>query len=156
MSYAFHAMNAADIPCVNAWSGAPEVARWWEGQIDEDDLADPTSRQWIVSHAGRPFAFLQDYDPHAQANHPFAGLPRGSRGLDQFIGEPRMLGLGHGPAILREHVGSLFAGGAPAVGVDPHPDNVRAIRAYEKAGFTPGESCDTPWGRCLLMTQYRT
>ena len=156
MAYDFRPMQIADIARVSAWRATPLVSKWCEGEIDADDLADPISRQWIVSHQDQPFAFLQDYDPHAEPAHPFAFLPPASRGLDQFIGDPDMLGLGHGPAFVDLFVAALFAGGAPAVGVDPNPDNTRAIRAYQKASFQAGECRDTPWGRCLLMTRYRT
>ena len=46
-----------------------------------------------------------------------------------------MLDRGHGSAFIRAHCRRLFAAGAPAIGTDPHPDNKRAIRACEKAGF---------------------
>jgi aminoglycoside 6'-N-acetyltransferase len=111
---------------------------------------------WIVElvdagHA-RPFAYAQDYSPHDWPDHPFAHLPPGSRGIDQYIGEPDMLNQGHGTAFVREHTHQLFAAGAPAIGTDPHPDNARAIRAYEKAGFTiASEPMDTRWGRAVLM-----
>ncbi len=156
MVYAFRLMVTADLPLVNDWLATPDVARWWNGAIDQDDLDDPATRQWIVSHAGCAFAYLQDYDPHAEAGHPFAGLPAGSRGIDQFIGVPEMLGRGHGPAFIRAHTKALFESGAPSVGSDPHPDNARAIRACEKAGFSRGPLCETDWGLCLLMTRYRT
>ena len=110
---------------------------------------------WIVEHGGRPFAYAQDYDCHAWNPHPFSHLPAGSRGVDQYIGEPGMLGLGHGSAFLREHCERLFAAGAPAVGTDPHPDNARAVRAYRKAGFeVTGGPLDTPWGRVVLMERW--
>jgi aminoglycoside 6'-N-acetyltransferase len=41
-----------------------------------------------------------------------------------------------------------------AVGVDPDPENARAIRAYEKAGFVPGKVQNTEWGPALLMTRF--
>ena len=111
---------------------------------------------WIVSHAGRPFAFAQDYDVHGWANHPFAHLSSGSRGIDQFIGEPDMVGRGHGSAFVRAHADRLFAAGAPAVGTDPHPDNRRAVRAYENAGFRVTDGpLNTLWGRALLMERHR-
>ena len=156
MTYSFRPMEIADVELVSAWRATPEVSRWWDGEVDADDLADPASRQWVVSHNNRPFAFLQDYNPHAEPEHPFAFLPIQSRGLDQFIGEPGMLGRGHGPAFLQAFAARLFDDGVPALGVDPHPDNARAVRAYRKADFEPGETRDTPWGRCLLMTRYRT
>jgi aminoglycoside 6'-N-acetyltransferase len=107
---------------------------------------------WLVECDGRAFAFAQDYDVHGWSPHPFSHLPPGSRGIDQYIGEVDMLDKGHGSTFIGLHVKRLFAAGAPAVGTDPHPSNVRARRAYEKAGFerTTGP-VDTPWGRAMLM-----
>ena len=156
MTYAFRPMTADDLPMVRAWIATPDAAPWWgEGDDLEEGLADPHTRQWVVALEGRPFAYAQDYDPHAWAGHPFKGLPPGSRGIDQTIGPAELLGRGHGSAFVREHVERLFAEGAPAVGTDPHPDNARAIRAYEKAGFTRGQARDTDWGYCLIMTRYK-
>ena len=155
MSYGFRPMTHDDLPMVRAWIATREAAPWWAG---DDDLAEgldsADTRQWIVSFDERPFAFIQDYDPHAWPGHHFAFLPAGSRGIDQSIGVPELLGRGHGSAFIRAHVERLFAEGAPAVGTDPSPDNPRAIRAYEKAGFVRGEARDTDWGHCLLMTCY--
>ena len=39
----------------------------------------------------------------------------------------------------------------PAIGTDPHPDNARAIRAYEKAGFVGRGEALTDWGPAILM-----
>jgi aminoglycoside 6'-N-acetyltransferase len=160
VTYGFRPMTRDDFEMARRWLQTPEVQRWWvdeagEVGLDEDDLDEPDLRMWIVSFDGRPFAYLQDYAPHAWDGHHFASLPAGSRGIDQFIGEPEMIGRGHGTGLIRAHVERLFAEGAPAVGTDPDPDNARAIRAYEKAGFTRGEVQDTAWGRCLLMTHYR-
>lgn len=123
---------------IEAWRARPHVMEWWgepsvEPEIEK--LSDPRIAMWIVECAGHPFAFLQDYDVHGWNPHPFDYLPQGSRGMDLFIGEPEMLGRGHGSRFLRQHVEKLFSLGAPAAGADPHPENLRARRAYEKAGF---------------------
>jgi aminoglycoside 6'-N-acetyltransferase len=149
-------MTADDLPLVRGWIATPDWAPWWGLDDDlEEGLADPHVRQWIVHHADQPFAYLQDYDPHAWPGHPFAFLPPGARGIDQSIGPAEMLGRGHGSAFIRAHVDRLFAEGAPAVGTDPHPNNARAIGAYRKAGFVGGEVRHTDWGLSLLMTRYR-
>jgi aminoglycoside 6'-N-acetyltransferase len=160
--YTFRPMTIDDQALVRRWLTTPDVDRWW-GDPDEDDdgvpfeeeLSDPNIALWIVSHWDQPFAYIQDYDPHAWANHHFASLPQRARGIDQFIGEPDMIGCGHGSAFIRAHVDQLFARGVPAVGTDPHPANGRAIRAYEKAGFVRDIERDTEWGRALLMTRWR-
>ena len=159
-AYAFRAMTGDDLPMARRWLGTPEARRWW-GDPDEqiallrDDLDEPRMRMWIVSHGGRPFAYIQDYDPLAWSLHHLSDLPPGSRGIDQFIGEPDMLGRGHGSAFIRAHAHRLLADGAPAIGTDPDPLNARAIRAYEKAGFTPTrETLDWEGEPTLLMVRH--
>jgi aminoglycoside 6'-N-acetyltransferase len=153
--YVFRPATGADLPLLRSWRSRPHMIEWW-GPPEEDDMeeaiADPHTAAWIVELGGRPFAYAQDYDPHAWPDHHFGHLPPGARGIDQSIGEPDMLDKGHGSAFVRQHVERLFAAGAPAVGTDPHPDNARAIRAYRKAGFVvSGGPLETPWGRALLM-----
>ncbi len=155
--YGFRPMTAADLPMARRWLETPAVRRWWgdpaeQAGLLEEDLDDRRMAMWIVSHEGRPFAYIQDYEPGAWALHHLAGLPARSRGIDQFIGEPDMLNRGHGSAFIRAHAETLIARGAPAVGTDPDPSNARAIRAYEKAGFTAvGECLDSEGELVLLM-----
>ena len=160
MSYGFRPFTADDLPLARRWLETPHCREWWGGPDEEeaglrDDLNDPRMDQWIATLDGRPFGYIQDYDPLAWGGHHFGFLPAGARGIDQFIGEPEMLGRGHGSAMVRLHTDALFARGAPAVGIDPDPANARAIRAYEKAGFVRVGEQDTEWGYCLLMTKHR-
>jgi len=73
--------------------------------------------------------------------------------MAQFIGEQDMLGAGHVSAFIREFAGQLLANGIPRVVLDPDPANLRAIRAYEKAGFQRDRMVDTPNGPALLMVR---
>jgi aminoglycoside 6'-N-acetyltransferase len=153
--YLFRAATAADLPLLGRWRASDHVASWWgaaELEPEADKLADPRVAMWIVEYDGRPFAFAQDYSPHDWDPHPFSHLPPGSRGMDFYIGEADMLDRGHGSAFIGAHRDLLFAAGAPALGADPHPDNIRARRALEKAGFrlTAGP-VETRWGRAVLM-----
>lgn len=154
-AYHFRRLVEADIALVARWRMTDHVQKWWGPPDGEDELGkldDPRIAMWIVEHDGRPFAFAQDYDVHGWTPHHFSYLAPGSRGIDQFIGEADMLDRGHGSAFVRQHVEALFAAGAPAVGTDPHPANVRAVRAYEKAGFSiTSQPMDTQWGHAILM-----
>jgi len=161
LDYRFRPVTPADLPLLYEWRAQPHWAEWWGAAEMDDDffeeaMADPHTATWIVELDGRPFAYAQDYDPHAWEGHPFEHLPPGSRGIDQSIGASDMLGRGHGSAFVRQHCERLFATGVPAIGTDPHPDNARAIRAYRKAGFKIVSSpVDTPWGRAILMERWR-
>ena len=77
----------------------------------------------------------------------------GTRGIDLFIGELDMVNHGHGSAFIRTFIDRLLASGAPRVITDPDPENARAVRAYEKAGFVKDRMVDTPDGPALLMVR---
>ncbi|MGA6929419.1 MAG: GNAT family N-acetyltransferase, partial [Pseudolabrys sp.] len=47
----------------------------------------------------------------------------------------------------------MMTTGTPRIITDPDPVNVRAIRAYEKAGFQKDRMIDTSEGRVLLMVR---
>ena len=76
--------------------------------------------QWIVSLGHQPFAYMQDYAVHGWGSHPFDHLHIRSRGIDQFIGLPDLMGNRHGPAFIRQRMQALFDQGVPVVATDPH------------------------------------
>ena len=118
-----------------------------------EDLAQPAMDQFVVTIDGRPFAYLQCYDQTAWPDNGLGIHPSGTRGIDQFIGEGEMIGCGHGSKFIRQFVDELFQNGTPRVLTDPSPTNGRAIRAYEKAGFTKVGVVETPDGPSLLMVR---
>jgi aminoglycoside 6'-N-acetyltransferase len=155
-AYAFRPMSKDDLPLVGSWLTMPHVVEWWPAGVKQLErvrahIDDPAIDVFIVTANDRAIGYLQCYDPCAEADHPFCDQPAGTRGLDQFIGEPDMIGRGHGSALTRAFVAKLFAAGTPRVITDPDPANRRAVRAYEKAGFKAERVVDTPWGRTLLM-----
>ncbi len=144
----------ADLPLLGAWQSHAHVRAWWDDDVpyDKAALADPRVDRRIVTAKGRPFAFMQDYAVHGWEEHHFAALPAGSRGIDQYIGAPDMIGAGHGTAFITERMRALFDAGAPVIATDPHPENARAIAVYHKVGFAvAGPAEDTPWGLILPM-----
>jgi aminoglycoside 6'-N-acetyltransferase len=155
-NYSFRPMSAGDLPLVRRWLAAPHVVQWW-GDAEEqfallrDDLDEPVMRQFLVSAGGRPFGYVQTYDVAAWPEPGFGRQPAGTHGIDQFVGEPDMLGRGHGCAFIRAFILDLLAAGAPRVITDPDPANARAIRAYAKAGFRQHGFIDTRGGPALLM-----
>jgi Acetyltransferases, including N-acetylases of ribosomal proteins len=151
--YSFREVTPDDLGMLARWLSNAHVREWWDREpYDEADLADPRVARWIVLNAGRPFAYMQDYTVHGWEDHPFAYLPKGTRGIDQFIGDPEMVGVGHGSAFIAMRMRTLFDEGAPVIATDPHPDNARAIAVYKKVGFEPsGPPQKTRWGMVLPM-----
>ncbi|WOI56027.1 GNAT family N-acetyltransferase [Palleronia sp. LCG004] len=136
-SYRFRAARLDDLPMLRLWLATPEVSRWWDQSdpFNADELTDPRLAQWIVHYADQPFAYIQDYATSAWPAAHWQDLPDGTRGIDQFIGVPEMLGQGHGPAFVARRMQALFDAGSPAIVTDPHPENARAIAAYRRLGF---------------------
>ena len=155
--YLFRAMTRDDLPVIRRWLETPEVARWW-GVPDEQyalvsgDLDHPDMDQFMVALGDQPFGYIQCY-ALSTWNQGFGPQPQTTRGIDQFIGEPNMIGRGHGSDFIRQFTDGLLASGIPRVVTDPDPDNVRAVRAYARAGFQRERVIDTPDGQALLMVR---
>ena len=103
--YVFRPMTSADLPLVRRWLAEPHVVQWWGDPSEQYDLVsgdldEPAMDQFIVSAGNSDFAYLQCYDLTAW-NSGFGEQPRGTRGIDQFIGERAMIERGHGSARLR-------------------------------------------------------
>ncbi len=149
----------ADLDLLMEWQAHPHVRAWWDSEepYTTEEMSDPRVSRWIVSNDARPFAFMQDYTVHGWADHHFAKLPKGARGIDQYIGDPEMIGLGHGTAFIGARMQVLFDAGAPMIATDPHPDNRRAISVYKKLGFEAvAPPQQTRWGLILPMVARRS
>lgn len=138
--YRFRKMTRADYPLLRSWLAQPHVAAWWgdaatEFALFDRDIDDDATDMRIVELDGHPFAYVQDYDALSEEMPQYAGLPRGARGLDTFLGDPDYLERGHGSGYLAARARHLLAQGAAMVAVDPSPANTRAIAAYRRSGF---------------------
>jgi len=157
LGYAFLPMSPDHLPMIRRWLETPEVVRWW-GEPDEQyalvsgDLEHPDMDQFIVAVEDHPFGYIQCY-LLSTWNQCFGPQPSATRGIDQFIGEPDMIGRGHGSGFIRQFVDALPGQGIPRVVTDPDPDNIRAVRAYARAGFHSERLVDTPDGPALLMVR---
>jgi len=149
---------------LHGWLQRPHVAEWWTPtpSLDEvvEDFAPETHPdspvQGYLAYAGdRAIGFIQSYVVKDCGDGWWENeTDPGARGIDQFLAHD--LGRGLGAAMVRAFVNRLFEDPAVTfVQTDPHPDNARAIRCYEKAGFRTVNEVDTPDGRALLMIRER-
>ena len=155
--YVFHPILPGDLSLIRRWLETPEVVRWW-GRPDEQyalvsgDLDHPDMDQLIVAVDDHPFGYIQCYTLTTW-NQGLGSHPAATRGIDQFIGEPDMIGRGHGSGFIRQFADTLLSSGIPRVVTDPDPDNGRAVRTYAKAGLQSDRLVDTPDGPALLMVR---
>ena len=147
--YGFRALTEEDLPLAERWLLEPHVRRWWdegeprypEGTLEEYRQAihgeDPT-RMFVIGIDGREAGLIQSYLIGDHLDYAAAlGLDWPAVGVDVFIGEPDLVGRGHGAGLLRRFVRDIvFAQyDVDRCVIGPSTDNTAAIRAYEKAGF---------------------
>jgi aminoglycoside 6'-N-acetyltransferase len=155
--YDFRAVEEDDLPMLADWLSRPHNAEWWgdDAELSVSEIREAMdsieTEPLIVELDGEPIAYLQSYDPHLEDGHPYQDQPTGTIGLDISMGPAELLGRGHGSAIVARFAEMLFEEGVPRVIIDPDPVNARAIRAYEKAGFTAFDERHTIYGSVLMM-----
>ena len=156
LRYAFRPATHDDLAMLRGWLRTADATRWWGDPAEQEallreDLDNPLMTMRIVSCDGRALAYAQDYAVDSWPQPHFAGLPPGTRAIDTFIGVPEMIGRGHGAAYLRLLAEHLIAAGAPLIAIDPDVENLRARRAYAKAGFRERAQVETNEGPAVLM-----
>ena len=162
----FRPLTARDLPLLHEWLSRPHVAEWWGpaptlAEVEEEYGPYTTGAAWVRPYValadGAPIGYIQSYVAMGAGDGwwPEERDP-GVRGIDQFLADPAQLGRGLGTAMVRAFVHHLFADPAVTrVQTDPAPENRRAVRCYEKAGFRAVGEVDTPDGRALLMVRER-
>ena len=159
--YDFHRLGEKDIKLLKGWLAEPHMSDWWSPSEDEmagiennPDQSGSRVARYIVSHGGRPFAYIQCYDP-AQDDTRWDDHPQeaGTYGIDQFIGDAQMIGFGHGTNFIKAFITELKTHDfIKRLIVAPSPDNAPAIRCYNQAGFRKEEEIERPDETVLLMS----
>jgi len=147
----FRPLARSDFPRLGRWLATTHVARWWTHEttmqaLERDfgaciDGAEATD-VFVVLHEERPIGLLQRYalaayPPYVEALAELLPVPVEAWGIDYFVGEAALLGLGLGTAMIRAAVAALWRErpAASAVIVPVHATNMRSQRALERAGF---------------------
>lgn len=147
MDWTFRKLKRGDFPLLFKWMNGEEVKRWYTkgsitlARIEEKYLpcvmGNSPKLTMLAYVEEEPIGFVQAYALHhypAYADQ--VGIPD-SVGIDLFIGETNRMNRGLGSQMLKAFVEEVlplyFSEGIAVIG--PEPENQRAIRAYEKAGF---------------------
>lgn len=156
----FVPLEESHIPLLRRWLKEPHVAEFWQETADEEEFRKKfleTSPErgvvpFIISINSKPVGYIQYYDACKVGGGWWPDAKLGTFGVDQFIGDPELIGRGFGTEIIRNFVHKLFLDlKVTEIITDPDPKNKRAIRAYEKVGFKTVGEVKTPGGDALLM-----
>jgi aminoglycoside 6'-N-acetyltransferase len=164
----FLLLQRADFPDLQRWLSEPHVSRWW-GQPPETadleekygptiDRTDPTF-VFVITLDRRPIGMIQTYRLSDNPEYETAVGVERAAGVDLFIGDPDLVGIGLGTEILRVFVGRIGWPTYPEVRrymAGPSIDNGRSRRAFEKAGFSYlriAELPDEPEPECVMVLE---
>jgi RimJ/RimL family protein N-acetyltransferase len=166
VKFEFRPLREADLPMLLEWLNRPHVRESWGPERTLEDVrekylpriaGEDAAHPYIASLDGEPVGYIQSYRAGAVPGwYPDEPGP-GVWGIDQFVADGDRLGKGLGTAMVSQFVDRLFRDPAVTeVRLDPHPENHRAIRCYEKAGFVRAGEIVTPDGPALLMRRLRS
>lgn len=162
-------MAEQDLLMLHDWLNRPHIVEWWGGEEErpalEEVLKDyrPSTLEkagvtpYIAMLGSEPIGYAQSYVALGSGDGWWEEeTDPGVRGIDQSLANSAQLGKGLGTHMVRALVELLFSDpSVTKIQTDPAPDNHRAIRCYEKAGFVQEKLITTPDGPAIYMTQTR-
>ena len=145
----FQKLQFEDIPLMHKWLNEPHVHEWYD-KHEKNTLEEIMKRygpkitgekpsyEYLVMYRGEPVGFMQTYKVNDWPEFgDYVGYDDHTASIDLFIGETSFMGKGLGSMMLRKFLRDVVFVN-PDIStciIGPEPDNIRAIRAYEKAGF---------------------
>lgn len=162
-------MTEADLDMLHDWLNRPHIVEWWGGEEARPSLEDVRLQylpRALAEEGVTPYIAMRGVEPIGYAQSYVAmgsgdgwweeETDPGVRGIDQSLASPTDLNKGLGTALVRALVRQLFTDPAVTkIQTDPAPENHRAIRCYEKAGFVQQGRVTTPDGPAIYMAQTR-
>lgn len=164
--FEFRPLSDADLPLLADWLARPHLQEWWrDGEITIESIREKylpniigdDVRPFIVYSDNFPFGYIQYYDASKGNPDWWPDKPgEGVVGIDQFIADESLLNKGIGTRMISQFVQHLMNDlSITEIRVDPGPDNLRAIRCYEKVGFRTAGEIITPDGPAMMMIFHR-
>jgi aminoglycoside 6'-N-acetyltransferase-1b/aminoglycoside 6'-N-acetyltransferase-2 len=162
-------MTEQDLPLLHDWLNRPHIVEWWGGEEARPTFAEVQEQYLpgtLAKESVTPYIAMLDEEPIGYAQS-YVALGSGDgwwedetdpgvRGIDQSLANPWQLGKGLGTKLVRALVERLFDDPeVTKIQTDPSPNNPRAIRCYEKAGFVRQTTLITPDGPAVYMVQTR-
>lgn len=130
------------------WLTDERILNFWEGKSSVFDLDRITEKYYseedveiirtIIEYDGKSIGYVHMYKLNDELlnEYEYPLTDKVVYGIDQFIGEPEYWDKGIGTKFMKLVLQYLTKEkNADIIILDPHADNPRAIRCYEKVGF---------------------
>lgn len=162
----FRPMTKEDIPFYYKWAEASHVKRSWFTENDSPKekileylKSDSFVKPFIISVDSKPIGYIQYYDVSEDKEF-WGNEPKGTYGVDIFIGEVDYLGKGYVQEITQKGCKFMFENveGATRIVIDPYitKTNKKAvIYYYGKIGFVPVEEREQDGKKVLIMERLK-
>lgn len=163
LHFEFRLLTESDLPLLTLWLNRPHLQQWWrKGKVSLDEVQKKYLPRIMGKDAAIPFlacldsaniGYIQYYWVSEGSADWWPDNPgSGVIGIDQFLADENHLNRGIGTAMVSQFTKFLFkTHEITEIRTDPHPNNRRAIRCYEKAGFKRMGQITTPDGPALMM-----
>ncbi len=130
---------------LHGWLQQPHVRAFWDdGHRTLEQVRacyfepDPDGFSFVFTLAHRSLGYLQAYRVDPESEYGPWRSPQGETwGIDLLLGAAADTGQGYGPQVIAAFL-SFWKSARPElrrVLIDPDARNIRAVRAYQKAGF---------------------
>ncbi len=154
-NFEFKKLAHEDLPLLHSWMKRPHLQGYWAEQTIQDyesfkekykgAIESEEVTPYLVMLQGKPIGYIQSYKVDGK-----------TFGIDQFIAVPEFINKGLGSMFVKEFSDELLINQkATRVITDPSVLNLRAQKAYEKAGFKKLEVVQGADGEVLMMEKKR-
>ncbi len=154
----FRKLEVGDIPQIHKWLKEPHVHEWYD-RDKKNSLEEVTAEYtkyitgedkmdgYLVCIENKAIGYIQkyriwDWPEFAKA----LGYDKSTVAIDIFIGDKKFIGKGLGCCFIKKFLKEIVfkEEGIRTCLIDPEPENKRAIKSYEKAGFRYVKTLDIP------------
>lgn len=159
--FTFEAFQANHLFLLRQWLNSEHIKDYWQETEDDEELKkkfletlpNRSVFSFVIKKDHAPIGYIQYYNAKKVGGGWWEQEPQGSFGIDLMIGNANYYGRGLGSVIIKEFITFIQARepSLRSIIIDPDPKNLRAIRAFEKAGFVAESEIQTPGGTALLM-----
>lgn len=144
-----------------SWLQKNHIKPVWQESEDVDELKEKFLQKlpargvkaFIFSQNTKLIGYIQYYSAPSIGGGWWEKELPGTYGIDLMIGDEKKMDMGIGHNVIKEFISFIckVESNVKSVIVDPEPSNVKAIRAFEKAGFIQEAKMETLNGTAILM-----